>query len=449
MNLFGFSITRNQKALETVPGSGGWMPIIRESFPGAWQRNITVDNTTALSFYAVYSCITLIAGDISKLGVRLVAKDTNGIWQERENAAYSPVIRKPNPYQTRIQFWESWILSKLMRGNTYVLKARDNRNIVTALYVLNPDRVQTLVSDDGQVFYRLSSDNLAGVSDDIIIPAREVIHDRMNCLFHPLVGISPLYASALSVGQGIAIQKGSSQFFANGARPSGALSVPGNMDATQAQKISAAWNSGFTGDNQGKVAILTNGMTYTPLSVTAEDAQLVEQLKMTAEQVCSVFHVPPFMIGAGPEPTYNNVALRQQQYYAQALQVLIEAAELCFDEGLGVDSRTGIEFDLEDLLRMDMETKMRTWGEGVTKGLVAPDEGRGKLGLPPTPGGDTPYLQEQNYSLAALAKRDAKEDPWGTVATAPAPQPSEDEEQQQQRAIGALFEKELREAVFA
>jgi phage portal protein BeeE len=43
-------------------------------------------------------------------------------------------LRKPNRYQNRIQFWEGWILSKLMRGNTYVLKVRDdNRNVVKPL----------------------------------------------------------------------------------------------------------------------------------------------------------------------------------------------------------------------------------------------------------------------------------------------------------------------------
>src|SRR5580765_1988138 len=197
MRIFGLPIPftgESQKALSSVPyGSSGWYPVIHESFPGAWQRNIEVNTDTAASFHADFACKTLIARDIAKLRVKLVEKDANDIWSEVTNPAFSPVLRRPNDYQTRNQFWESWVLSKLSRGNNYVLKVRDNRNVVTALHVLDPTRVQPLVSDDGSVFYRLDDDNLAGI-DDVVVPAREIIHDRMNCLFHPLVGTPPIFA---------------------------------------------------------------------------------------------------------------------------------------------------------------------------------------------------------------------------------------------------------------
>lgn len=92
----------------------------------------------------MWACITLIAGDISKLRIKLMAKDADGTWNETTNPAYSPVLYDPNPYQTDHQFLEHWILSKLLAGNTYVLKRRDNRNVVSALYVLDPSKVQAL-----------------------------------------------------------------------------------------------------------------------------------------------------------------------------------------------------------------------------------------------------------------------------------------------------------------
>src|SRR5690348_7729179 len=122
MRLFGLPIpfTRRKAAnLSSVSENRGWFRIY-ESFPGAWQQNVTVDRNLVLSYHAVYACMTLIASDIAKLRVKLMQQDASGIWTEVDNnPAYSPVLRKPNPYQTRIQFWESWILSKLMRGNTY------------------------------------------------------------------------------------------------------------------------------------------------------------------------------------------------------------------------------------------------------------------------------------------------------------------------------------------
>ncbi len=102
-----------------------WQSIIRESFPGSWQRNITLELPSVSQFAPVYSCTTLIVSDIAKMRIRLVQMDRNGIWQEIENPAYSPVLRKPNHYQTRIEFIQHWVLSKLNYGNAYILKERD------------------------------------------------------------------------------------------------------------------------------------------------------------------------------------------------------------------------------------------------------------------------------------------------------------------------------------
>src|SRR5882672_270767 len=172
---------------EPVPAGGGWVRIF-ESFTGAWQQNVVLDRETVLSYFAVYACITLIASDIAKLRVKLVEQDDDGIWSETSSPAYSPVLRKPNSYQNRIQFWESWMLSKLTRGNTYVLKQRDARNVVVGLFILDPDRTRVMISEDGSVFYSLSYSRLNRVAPDVLVPAREIIHDRFNCIYHPLVG---------------------------------------------------------------------------------------------------------------------------------------------------------------------------------------------------------------------------------------------------------------------
>src|SRR5215831_494833 len=184
-----FTAERQKAALASLPYSSGYLssyPIVWESFPGAWQQDVPIRNDVAQAFHADFACKTLIARDIAKLRVKLVEQDNNGIWSETTNPAFSPVLRQPNSFQTRNQFWESWVLSKLSRGNAYILKVRDNRNIVTDLYVLDPCRVQPLVADDGSIFYRLNADNISGIPNEITVPAREIIHDRSNCLFHPL-----------------------------------------------------------------------------------------------------------------------------------------------------------------------------------------------------------------------------------------------------------------------
>lgn len=438
MKLFGLTIERTKAVApaETKAASNwltdmrSWYPLIREPFTGAWQRNIHVDQHLSLSFHAVFACMTLIASDIAKLRMKLVKQDENRIWSETDSPAYSPVLRKPNAYQTRIQFWENWILSKLTRGNTYVLKERDNRNVVTGLYVLCPDRVRPMVAADGSVWYELDADNLAGIDGSrVMVPAREIIHDRWNTLFHPLCGISPLYAAGLGAMQGLRIQQNSARFFGNNSQPGGILTVDPSVRLTpaEAQQMQETWQKNYSGENIGNVAVLAGGLKFVQLSMTAQDAQLIEQHKWSAETVCGVFHVPGYKVGIGAAPLNNNVQALEVQYLAQCLQILLESAELCMDEGLGIGEGVGTppyygtEFDIDNLLRMDTGAQMVALKDAVGAGVMAPDEARLKINLPPTEGGKGPYLQQQNYSLAALAKRDAMDDPFGT--STPQPQP--------------------------
>lgn len=453
----GLPILTERSARTVTSPSGPWMPIVRESYGGAWQQNVEVNQTAVLAYHAVFACMTLIASDISKLRVKLVVQDEHGIWSETTKAAYSPVLRKPNPFQTRIQFWEAYFLSKLSRGNTYVLKRRDGRGLVTGLYVLDPGRVQPLIADDGSIFYDLQCDNISGITGGIVVPAREIIHDRWNCLFHPLVGISPLYANGLAATQGLNIQGNSANLFGNQSRPGGILVAPGAIDAGSAQELKDNWHQNYGGKNAGKVAVLGSGMKYETVAITPDDAQLIEQLKWTAEVVCSTFHVPPYKLGIGNLPTSSNVESLNLEYYTQALQSLIEAAELCLDEGLGIGEgfALGTEFDLDGLLRMDTKALIEAEAIGTKAGIKKINEARRRLDLGPVEGGDTPYLQQQNYSLEALAKRDASDDPFansGSATSSAAPTaPANDNPaaEQQARAAIALFEKEFREALNA
>ncbi|EJH9584440.1 phage portal protein, partial [Escherichia coli] len=151
--------------------------------------------------------------------------------------------------------------------------------------------------------------------------------------------------------------------------------------------------------------------------------QTVEQLKMTAEIVCSVFRVPAYKIGVGQPPSSDNVEALEQQYYSQCLQTLIESIELLLDEALETGENESTEFDVTTLLRMDSERRMKTLGDAVKNTLLTPNEARKRENLPPLAGGDALYLQQQNYSLEALSRRDAREDPFASTGKTALAQP--------------------------
>ena len=416
-------LAKSLGGLSPIAGRGGWQSIIREPFAGAWQQNKELTQDTILAFSPLFACLTLIATDIGKLRWMLREQDANGIWNEIQVSAFAPVLRRPNRYQNALQFRQWWIMSKLLAGNTYILKQRDARGVVSALYILDPTRVQPLVTDEGDVYYALSTDNLNNLPQSVTVPASEIIHDRMNCLFHPLVGVSPLYAAALPAAQGLGIQIDSKNFFQNGGRPAGILTAPGAISNETAQRLAEQWADKFSGANSGKVAVLGDGLEFEPMKFTSVEAQLIEQLKLSAEWVCMALHVPPFKIGAGGLPAGQKVDGMNLLYYTDCLQGLIEDMEQCLADGLDLPATREIYVDIDGLLRMDAQTLYATLGEGVKNTILSPNEARARANQPPVPGGKYPLAQQQNYSLEALAKRDAKADPFASASPAPAPAP--------------------------
>lgn len=452
MRIFGRELTF-KRAPMSPPGTGlgGWWPVIREPYSGAWQKNDSWTQESVLAHYAVYACVTLIANDIGKLRQRLMELDANGIWKETTSAAFSPVLKKPNNYQNHIQFKQWWQTSKLINGNTYGLKRRDQRGVVIGIYVLDPCRVLPLVAEDGSIYYQLSNDNLNRVGDGITVPAEEIIHDRMNCLFHPLVGVSPLYAAAQAACQSLKMQSDSSTFFENGARPGGILSAPGAISDETAARLKAHWDANYTGKNAGRVAVVGDDLKFQQMKMSATDSQLIEQFRLTAEMICTAFHVPPSKVGVGATPAGTTAAQENQKYYNDCIQVLAEEYEACMDEGLSLPVypvQYGVELDIDGLLRMDMGSQVTTLTAAVKGSIMTTNEGRKRLNLPPVTGGDVVTAQQQDYSLEALAKRDAN-DPFAkpAVAASATPavtaEPTDEQIQDSAKMLALLIEKRL------
>jgi HK97 family phage portal protein len=297
------------------------------------------------------------------------------------------------------------MFSKLLHGNTYVLKDRDARGVVIGLHVMDPCRVKVLVSPDGAVYYELQTHELAGLPSTggvVVAPAREVIHDRWNCAFHPLVGLSPLYACGGAAQQGLEMQEASTSFFSGGGRPSGMLVAPTEVDPETIKRLKATWHSMKAGEAVG---------------ASAEESQWIEQAGWTAKTIAGCFGVPISMVDSSQQPPYANSEASTLQYHSQCLQTHLTAIEAALDLGLELPYPYGTEFDLDDLIWLDVTTRTKAAHEAISAGVMTPNEARRKyFGLGPVAGGDTPYLQVQYAPLAALSVRDVS-------VTMPAPVP--------------------------
>lgn len=435
MRIFGIEIRRiRNEARQMVPGGGMWTNIVREAWAGAWQQNVQIDGPRSiLAFSAVFACVTGIATDLAKLWVDVMQEDDDGILKKvPKTSPYWTVFKKPNSFQTWFKFFEQWILSLLIHGNAYILKRRNSKGITFEMYVLDPQRVRPAVSPDGSIFYQCNADYLSGLLENVVIPASEIIHDTMNPLWHPLCGISPLYACAVSATMGNRIQSNSTLFFTNSSRPGGILTTPGAIDDETAKQYKARWEENYSGPNAGRTAVLGNGLKYEAIAVPAEQAQLIEQLKWTVEDVARAFGYPLYKLG-GPVPSGIPIEAINQAYYSDCLQPFIASAEPLLDDGLNLTALGYCaKFNLENLLRMDQAALIKMLAEGVKGTIYTPNEARSKLNRPAKAGGDALYLQQQNYSLEALAKRDAQENPF-SAAPEPKPpaEPAEDDDEEE------------------
>jgi len=225
------------------------------------------------------------------------------------------------------------------------------------------------------------------------------------------------------------------------------------MDLETLNRVRDAWNAGFTGENVGKVAVLSDGMKYDQLAVNATDAQLIEQLNWTAKDVCTAFGVPPHKINAEPPPNLaGSVQALELQYYSQCLQELIENVEETLDLGLGLapdtigGRRIGTEFDRGDLLQMDTAGRVDAAVKTTTGGVLSPNEARVRwLDAEPVNGGDSPMMQQQQFSLEALQERDQAK-PFTKPTPPPAPPPAAPADPGQ--AAAAIYNKGVRRAMY-
>lgn len=423
-------------------GGGHWKNHIHEPFTGAWQRNMEIRRDIALDNFAIYTCVSRIASDIAKCPAIIKHKDDEGgVLSTVEVPRYSSVLRRPNHYQNWAQFCESWLMSKLLFGNSFVLKERDQNGRVSKLHVLNPDRIRIEVTPDGSVWYKYKFSKLDGGSSghndvsDYVFSSYDIVHDRCSVTLPetPLIGISPLAACLLAAGMGSQALHHSSRLFFAG-RPGGILQVPKAVTKEQAEELKRHYNSNMFGDGASGLLVISDGMTFNPLGATAQDSMAKDSIHLSADIVCAAYGVPKYFV-LGTDPTGGNIEAEQMRYFSMCLQTHIEKIEHHLDEALEVDIHTySIELDTTNLMRMDTTSRWSAHKVAISCGAKTPNEVRREEGLRPVEGGDQCYMQQQNFPLSDMAKRSLLDNPFSNsqgVSSITMPPANDNQEQEE------------------
>jgi HK97 family phage portal protein len=401
-------------------GGGDWGP------PGWWQMYGRSQMPSELtSFSAVYACATIISQDIGKLPLQVFRTDPKtGVRVQQRNDYYERLMVEPNSYQTGVDFMQLFVMSYLLQGNAYAYAKRNGRGEVCEMHVLDPRKTQPYIDETGEIFYRVGTNLLAQLPGGAVIPERDIIHHRLPLMpGFPLVGVTPIYAAAASSGVGLSILNNSHSFFRNSSRPSGVLKAPGKVSKETSDRLATDWDNNYSNQRYGKTAVLPEGLAWEPLTITATDAQLIEQLRWSVEDVGRVFRVPPFMLGDVSKTTYRNSEQLARAYLSGCLSWHIEALEARFGRAFDFPFDYSMVFDLATLLRAEIDVRFKAYQEALAAAWITPNEVRASEGLPPVEGGDEPHIQSQYVPLSMSGLVPAQPAPG---APAPAPQPGDE-----------------------
>lgn len=403
--------------------SEGWISATAGRFINWWQLGHSV-NPYGQSSAMVEACISAYA--------QTVAMCPGDHWQTNEDggrdrvttSALARVLRRPNDYQSISDLLLNLTRRLYEGGQTFGVGIRNNRGEIGEIHLMKFG--QPFIAQDGSIFYGLSGNEIAEKRFDfsLPIPARDVLHVRLQTPRHPLQGESPILATILERAMAGAALNQQVAFYLNQARPSFMLETDEKLNKIESEDLRERWNAQTQGDNAGGTPILSWGLKAKPVSVSPADARLADMLKITDQNIALAFRMPLQVLGVGDTPFASTEAL-MSAWKSSGLGFALNHIEEAIGNMFGLKGQPDeyLELDTEALMRSNFKDRMEGLSRGVISGIYAPDEARNKEGLPRVPGGvgKEPRVQQQVVPLSYGAEMKPP-DPNKTGAS-PSPQP--------------------------
>ena len=389
-------------------------------FMGGSTSGKRVNERSSMQMTAVYSCVRILSEAVAGLPLHFYRYTDNG---GKEKAADHPLYfllhDEPNPEMTSFVFRETLMTHLLLWGNAYSQIIRNGKGEVIALYPLMPDRMNVERDSKGQLYYEytVSMDDAPTVKGStVVLPPTEVLHIP-GLGFDGLVGYSPIAMAKNAIGMAIACEEYGAKFFANGAHPSGVLEHPGTLK--DPSRVRESWQSTFGGShNANKVAVLEEGMKYTPISISPEQAQFLETRKFQINEIARIFRVPPHMVGDLEKSSFSNIEQQSLEFVKYTLDPWVSRWEQSMARSLLTPEEKKqyfVKFNVDGLLRGDYQSRMNGYAVGRQNGWMSANDIRELENLDRIPeelGGDL-YLINGNMmplSMSGAAYQKGKEE---------------------------------------
>ena len=395
-------------------------------YMGGTSSGKAVTERSAMQMTAVYSCVRILAEAIAGLPLHVYRYTKDGGKEKAiDHPLYLLLHDEPNPEMSSFVFRETLMTHLLLWGNAYAQIIRNGKNEVVALYPLMPNKMTVDRDENGHLYYtyyRGSDEAIKNKEYAVVLKPSDVLHIP-GLGFDGLVGYSPIAMAKNAIGMAIACEEYGAKFFANGAAPGGVLEHPGTIK--DPQRVRESWQSTFGGSgNANKIAVLEEGMKYTPIGISPEQAQFLETRKFQINEIARIFRVPPHMVGDLEKSSFSNIEQQSLEFVKYTLDPWVVRWEQAFMRSLLLQDEKAeyfVKFNLEGLLRGDYQSRMNGYAIARQNGWMSANDIRELENLdriPEEDGGDL-YLINGNMlpmaSAGAFANTnpntDGKEDP--------------------------------------
>ena len=373
MGIFSGLFRSRDKPQDRTAGSG------YAFYFGGTTSGKAVTERSAMQMTAVYSCVRILAEAVAGLPLHLYRyKEDGGKEKALDHPLYLLLHDEPNPEMSSFVFRETLMTHLLLWGNAYAQIIRNGKGEVIALYPLMPNRMVVDRDIHGQLYYQYTrsteeAPTMKGVT--VNLPPSDVLHIP-GLGFDGLVGYSPIAMAKNAIGMAIACEEYGAKFFANGAAPGGVLEHPGTIK--DPQRVRESWQSTFGGSgNSNKIAVLEEGMKYTPIGISPEQAQFLETRKFQINEIARIFRVPPHMVGDLEKSSFSNIEQQSLEFVKYTLEPWLVRWEQSIQRTLFSPEEKKsyfAKFNVEGLLRGDYASRMTGYATARQNGWMSAND---------------------------------------------------------------------------
>lgn len=384
-------------------------------FMGSSAAGKSVNERSAMQMTAVYACVRILSESIAGLPLHMYRYEDDGSKTKAvEHPLYHLLHDEPNPEMTSFIFRETLMSHLLLWGNAYAQIIRNGKGDIIALYPLMPNRMKVERDSKGQLYYEyqtMKEDAPTMKGAVYQLYPNEVLHVP-GLGFDGLVGYSPIAMAKNAIGLAIAAEEYGSKFYANGAAPSGVLEHPNVLK--DPAKVRDSWNAAFGGSsNAHRVAVLEEGMKYTPISISPNEAQFLETRKFQINEIARIFRVPPHMVGDLEKSSFSNIEQQSLEFVKYTLNPWVCRWEQALQRALLDDDEKGkyfFRFNVEGLLRGDYQSRMNGYATARQNGWMSANDIRELENLDRIPaelGGDLYLVNGNMLPLSQVEQNNA------------------------------------------